>query len=190
VIVVNIYDTHGSFAMVHDAYGPGPPGRLSTLSVFHSRCILYGVFVWARRALDRPERWFRARAVRLVDDRGPVGAGGNDVEMCRLALTHSIQTNALIFAALHRIGPQQWSLQAVNVATAGRATTHLHRHMLNHSHDCVHLWACRWRWALEMAPLGERGGGGADGEGRELLGGGAPRKTSDWHPSEAAAEKI
>ena len=28
VIVVNIYDTHGSFAMVHDAYGLGPPGAV------------------------------------------------------------------------------------------------------------------------------------------------------------------
>ena len=31
--------------------GPGRPGRLSALSVFQCKSVLYGVFVWARRAL-------------------------------------------------------------------------------------------------------------------------------------------
>ena len=35
------------------------PGRLSALSVSHSKAGLYGAFVWARRALDGPFRWFR-----------------------------------------------------------------------------------------------------------------------------------
>ena len=33
--------------------GPGRPGRLSALRVFHTKSILYGAFVWARRALNR-----------------------------------------------------------------------------------------------------------------------------------------
>ena len=35
-----------------EEHGPGPPGRLSALSVFHSKSVLYGAFVWARRALN------------------------------------------------------------------------------------------------------------------------------------------
>jgi hypothetical protein len=38
------------------------PGCLSALSVFHSKSVLYGVFVWARRALNRRKRRFPARA--------------------------------------------------------------------------------------------------------------------------------
>ena len=38
------------------------PGRLSTIGVPHSKSILYGVFVWARRALNSPKRRFSARA--------------------------------------------------------------------------------------------------------------------------------
>jgi hypothetical protein len=40
------------------------PGRLSALSVYHSKSLLYGVlyFVWARRALNSPKRRFPARA--------------------------------------------------------------------------------------------------------------------------------
>jgi hypothetical protein len=30
------------------------PGRLSALSVFYSKSVLYGGFVWARRALNSP----------------------------------------------------------------------------------------------------------------------------------------
>jgi hypothetical protein len=37
-------------------------GRLSALSVIHSKSILYGAFAWARRALNRPKRLFLARA--------------------------------------------------------------------------------------------------------------------------------
>jgi hypothetical protein len=48
---------------------PGPTGRLSALSVFHSRSC--GAFVWARRALNGPKRRLPARgqsteAVRLA----------------------------------------------------------------------------------------------------------------------------
>jgi hypothetical protein len=45
------------------------PGRLSGLSVSHSKSVLYGVFVWARRVLNSPKRWFPARA-------GGTSAGG------------------------------------------------------------------------------------------------------------------
>ena len=38
-------------------------GRLSALSVFHSKPFLYGTFAWARRALNGRKRWFPARAV-------------------------------------------------------------------------------------------------------------------------------
>ena len=48
------------------AYCPGPPGRLSALTVFHSKSFLYGAFVWARRALTSPKRRFPARAVVVV----------------------------------------------------------------------------------------------------------------------------
>ena len=44
-------------------YRPGRPGRLSALSVFPSESILYGAFVWARRALYSQKRRFWARAV-------------------------------------------------------------------------------------------------------------------------------
>jgi hypothetical protein len=42
---------------------PGPPWRLSALSVSYSKSILYGTFVWARRALNSPNLRFLARAV-------------------------------------------------------------------------------------------------------------------------------
>ena len=42
------------------------PGRLSDLSVSHSKSILYGALVWARRALNRPKRRFPVRAVCLA----------------------------------------------------------------------------------------------------------------------------
>ena len=41
---------------------PGRPGRLSALSVFHRKSILYGAFVWESRALNGPFRRFPARA--------------------------------------------------------------------------------------------------------------------------------
>jgi hypothetical protein len=37
-------------------------GRLSGLSVFLCKSVLYGGFVWAHRALNRPKRRFPARA--------------------------------------------------------------------------------------------------------------------------------
>jgi hypothetical protein len=42
---------------------PGPPGRLSALRVFLCKSVLYGAFVWARRALNSRKRRFPARAV-------------------------------------------------------------------------------------------------------------------------------
>jgi hypothetical protein len=42
--------------------GPGPPGRLSALSVFLRKSFFYGAFVWARRALNGPKQRFPARA--------------------------------------------------------------------------------------------------------------------------------
>ena len=38
-------------------------GRLSGISVFHRKSILYGSFVWAHRMPNRPKWWFPARAV-------------------------------------------------------------------------------------------------------------------------------
>jgi hypothetical protein len=50
---------------------PRPPGAVKrpwrSLVFFHSKSILYGAFVWARRALNRLFRWFSARAVRRKD---------------------------------------------------------------------------------------------------------------------------
>ena len=43
---------------------PGPPGRLSARSIFLSKSVFYGAFVWARGALNRQKRRFPARAVR------------------------------------------------------------------------------------------------------------------------------
>ena len=34
---------------------PGPPRRLSALRVFLCKSVLYGAFVWARRALNGPK---------------------------------------------------------------------------------------------------------------------------------------
>jgi hypothetical protein len=39
------------------------PGRLSALCIFHRKSVLYGAFVWARRALNGKKRRFWARAV-------------------------------------------------------------------------------------------------------------------------------
>ena len=43
---------------------PGRPGRLSALSVFLCKSVLYGAFVWARRALNHQKRRSPARADR------------------------------------------------------------------------------------------------------------------------------
>jgi hypothetical protein len=47
--------------LVLNSHGPGRPGRLRALRVFHSDA-LYGVFVWARRGLNSPFRRFSVRA--------------------------------------------------------------------------------------------------------------------------------
>jgi hypothetical protein len=52
---------HGRAPPAHDLLGPGPPGRLSALSVSHYVSRSYRVFVWARRALSCSVR-FPARA--------------------------------------------------------------------------------------------------------------------------------
>jgi hypothetical protein len=44
---------------------PGPPGRLSALSIFNSNPVFYVAFVWARRAPNNQKRRFPARAVML-----------------------------------------------------------------------------------------------------------------------------
>ena len=41
-----------------------PRGRLGTLHVLHSEYALYGGFVWERRALNGPFKWFSARGSR------------------------------------------------------------------------------------------------------------------------------
>jgi hypothetical protein len=45
---------------------PGPLGRLSALSVSHSKSVLYGVFVWARRTLNSENGSFRPLVPRPV----------------------------------------------------------------------------------------------------------------------------
>ena len=47
---------------VHDTVRAAQ-GLLSALGVFLCKLVLYGVFVWARRALNSQKRWFPARAV-------------------------------------------------------------------------------------------------------------------------------
>jgi hypothetical protein len=42
-----------------ERYCPGPRGRLSIISVFLCRSVLYGAFVWARRALKHQNGGFR-----------------------------------------------------------------------------------------------------------------------------------
>ena len=56
---------------------PGRRKRLSALSVFHSKLILYGAFVWARRALSSQKWWFSAprAAARLVHDLVTIAKG-------------------------------------------------------------------------------------------------------------------
>ena len=50
--------------------------RLSALTVFHRKSILYGAFVWERRALSGPFRWFSARAGVQKTVWGPGAARG------------------------------------------------------------------------------------------------------------------
>jgi hypothetical protein len=50
---------------LYTSYGPGPPERLSALSISLCKSVLYGDFVWARRALNSQKRRFPARTVVL-----------------------------------------------------------------------------------------------------------------------------
>jgi hypothetical protein len=52
------------------------PGRLSALSVSHSKSGLCGAFVRARRALNRQKRRFRPGQAVAVFERTPEGRGG------------------------------------------------------------------------------------------------------------------
>ena len=56
-------------------HGPDPPSRLSARSVSHSKSVLYGAFVRARRVRTSPNRQFPSRAVKVVhaDQRPAVG---------------------------------------------------------------------------------------------------------------------
>jgi hypothetical protein len=53
----------GKVSLETFADGPGPPRRLSALSVSLYKSVLYGAFVWARGALKHKKRRFPARAV-------------------------------------------------------------------------------------------------------------------------------
>ena len=48
--------------LVMEFYCPGRRRRLSAISVFLCKSVLYGPFVWARRALKHQKRRFPARA--------------------------------------------------------------------------------------------------------------------------------
>jgi hypothetical protein len=52
-VVVPAHDDEGDFTI-----RPGPRACFSTLSDSRSKSILYGVFVWARGALNSQKRWF------------------------------------------------------------------------------------------------------------------------------------
>ena len=56
-----------------DAIVRGLSGRLSGLRAFHSKSVSYGVFVWARRAFNRPKWRFLARAGHAKTAAGGVG---------------------------------------------------------------------------------------------------------------------
>ena len=49
-------------AIIEGATVRAAHGRLSALSIFLCESVLYGAFVWARRALKSPKLWFSARA--------------------------------------------------------------------------------------------------------------------------------
>jgi hypothetical protein len=56
-------EDHAATAEMIAQLCPGPPGRLSALSISLCKSVLYGIFVWARRALNSQKRRFPARAV-------------------------------------------------------------------------------------------------------------------------------
>jgi hypothetical protein len=56
--------------------GLGPPGVLKRPCVFCSKSVSCGAFVWARRALNIPKRWFPARAAMVLVADVPPHSGG------------------------------------------------------------------------------------------------------------------
>ena len=54
---------------------PALPERLGALSVFNSKSVLYGAFVWACRALNNRKRWFAVRALVLRRTAGGTSTG-------------------------------------------------------------------------------------------------------------------
>jgi hypothetical protein len=78
---------------------PGCRGRLSALSVFLCKSILYGAFVWVRRALKHQKRRFPARAVRVQALRG---VGGNGWRM-----SHNPYRDTL-YDTMDRLGVLVW----------------------------------------------------------------------------------
>jgi hypothetical protein len=69
--------TVGGAAVAFDfAMARARPGRLSALSVFLCKSVLYGVFVWARRALNSQKWRVPARAVRGGDRSASADGGG------------------------------------------------------------------------------------------------------------------
>jgi hypothetical protein len=93
-VVSTLADTYrptslkGATSLLHgQTQVPGPslpctvralPGRLSGLSVSHSKSVLYGAFVWARRALSQKRR-FPARTARALHPRAGVRRRGSPV---------------------------------------------------------------------------------------------------------------
>ena len=63
------HDMHAFYAN----FCPRRPGRLSAISVFLCKSVLYGAFVRVRRALNGPKRRFSARAVDLIRDDQLIG---------------------------------------------------------------------------------------------------------------------
>jgi class 3 adenylate cyclase len=118
-------------------YCPGPPGRLSALSVFLCKSFFYGVFVWARRALNTQKRWFPARAVAVAglplvrDDHAYAGAecALNIVRELTELLRHKPRTITGLRIGLHTgpviagvlgTGPVSYDVWGETVSTAVR----------------------------------------------------------------------
>jgi hypothetical protein len=74
---------------------PGRRGRLSAISVFLFKSVLYGAFVWARRALNRQKRRFPARAVVKRDQPGRLVALAAAAAGCAAAVAAVISAEAL-----------------------------------------------------------------------------------------------
>jgi hypothetical protein len=98
------------------------------LSVFLWKSILYGAFVWARRALNRPFRRFPARAVtgRLGQPLGwaapapaaQAGGGGRAGELPGVSLSCTLvlaAVQAMLFASLFMVRAARGRLSALSV---------------------------------------------------------------------------